>query len=111
MVTQTMDDLIAHSQRPHTGMTHSGSRRDILPLSLNLTRAEKAAQFGVCSIVSSHMAEGKYGSMETMKPDNTIRIMLKKKSSLQLFASGHAKGKKIQQINKLIREYGCDGGV
>jgi hypothetical protein len=78
LVTPTVDALIAHSQWAHKGMTHSGSRRNKIPLLLNLTRAEQAAQCGVRSIVSSCMAEGKYGSMKTMKPDNTKRIMLKK---------------------------------
>jgi hypothetical protein len=75
---------------------------------LDLARAEQVAQQGVRSILSDLLAVGKYGQLEKVKPNNTICIIWKKISSLCLFVQGKKKGRKICQINKLMKEYNVD---
>jgi hypothetical protein len=74
-------------------------------MSLNLARAKQVAQHGVWSVLADLMMEGKYGQLEIVKPDNTIRIMFENFSSLHLFVLGKEKGIQIWQINKLMKEY------
>jgi hypothetical protein len=72
-------------------------------MSLNLARAEQVAQRGVRSVLADLMMEGKYGQLEKVTHDNTIRIMFENFSSLCLFVLGKDKGVKIWQINKLMK--------
>jgi hypothetical protein len=64
-------------------------------LSLDLARAEQVAQQEVRSVLSNLLAVGKYGQLEKVKPDNTIRIMFENFSSLHLFVQGKEKGRKF----------------
>jgi hypothetical protein len=77
-------------------------------MSLDLARTKQAAQRGIRSLLSDLVTAGKYGQLEKAKPDNTIRVMFENFSSLRLFAQGKEKGRKIHQINKLMKDYNVD---
>jgi hypothetical protein len=100
-ISPTVGNLIEHLHQTHTSLTRTCAEADRTPMSLDLARAELAAQRGVQLLVTKLRVVEKYGQLETLKPHNTIRIMFKNFSSLQLFVSGKAKGKKIRQIKNL----------
>jgi hypothetical protein len=103
-ISPTVSDLINHTNRTHTSLTRSRTQTNNIHLSLDLARAEQVAQQGVWSVLSNLLTVGKYRQLEKVRSNNTIRIMFENFSSLCLFVQGKEKGRKIRQINKLMKE-------
>jgi hypothetical protein len=107
-ISPTVSNLISHMNQTHTSLTQACMRTNNIHLSLDLARVEQVAQQGVRSLLSNLLALEKFGQLEKVKPNNTIRIMFENFSSLPLFVQGKEKGRKFCQINKLMKEYNVD---
>ena len=65
---------------------------------------------GACASVSKKHTElvntGVYGRVPCDKPNNVIQLIYENFSSICMFAESARCHKKIQQLNKLLRDYG-----
>jgi hypothetical protein len=77
-------------------------------ISIAVSRAEAAAQQSVEQEHCSQVSNSNYGALDTIKPDDSIRIMYENFSSLSLFSEGPRRHIKLRQLNRLITEYSVD---
>jgi hypothetical protein len=94
--TPTIGDLIDHTQNRYTGLKGQA-------LGTNL-EARTSVQQDYATKKGSRV----YGGILQDKPDNVVRLMYEKNSSLGMFALGPSRHKKVRQLNKLIQEYGVN---
>jgi hypothetical protein len=103
-----MGDLIKHTQPNHHKPPHRAVIKRSIPSTFSTPTANHAARESVRWKYKVMEASGVYGRIESDKPNNVIRLMYEKFSSLSLFAEGNTRHKKIRQINKLMQDYGVD---
>jgi hypothetical protein len=75
---------------------------------LERARVNKEARESVQREYSNMESKGAYGNIPIIKPDDSIRLLYESFSSLSMFSIGAMCHKKIQQINKLMADYGVD---
>ncbi len=107
-INPTVGTLIEHVQKEHYQAARANPGMGVTANTVEIARADQDARESVRREYAAMEANGLYGKISCKKPDDTIRIMFENFSSLSLFTTGHLQHKKIQQLNKLIGEYGVD---
>ena len=107
--TPTIGDLMEHTQQRHTQITRPIVDK-FVPTSevLERARVNREARESVQREYSSMESKGAYGNIPSINSDDSIRLMCENFSSLSVFSTGAMRHKKIQQINKLMADYGVD---
>jgi hypothetical protein len=104
----TTQDLIEHTQQRHKGLSRRSATPPLKATALEISLATRAAWELVRREHKATERSGVYGRVALKKPDDAIRVMYENFSSLSLFATGTGWHKKIQQIDKLMGDYGVD---
>ena len=107
--TPTIGDLMEHTQQRHTQITRPIVDK-FVPTSevLERARVNREARESVQREYSSMESKGAYGNIPSINSDDSIRLMCENFSSLSVLSTGAMRHKKIQQINKLMADYGVD---
>ena len=107
-MSPTAQDLIEHTQQRHKGLSRRSANPPLKATAFEISLATQAARKLVRREHKAMERSSIYGRVALQKPDDAIRVMYENFSSLSLFATGTGRHKRIQQINKLMGDYGVD---
>jgi hypothetical protein len=103
--TLTIGNLVDYSQKVQTCLP---KKRINLPHSVSIAQANLQAQASVFHKYAALETNGGYGWKARDKPDDVVRVMYKNLSSLSLFTESPLQHRRVQQLNKLMSDYGID---
>ena len=105
-IAPTMRDLLVHSQRDYTHPHTFPSSHTIPSCSLSVAHATPGARALVSKEHTELVNRGEYGPVPRDKLNDVVCLIYENFSSLCMFAEGALCHKKIQQLNKLLWDYG-----
>ena len=106
--TPTADEIIGKVRKVSRKQKKKGGRNPVIKATLKDQLQQRRAAIKKVNNIISLLREEACGKVDLKKPSNVLRLLFENVNSIGVFASGRARGQKLNQMRHLIKKYDID---